>query len=313
MTISQIRNLRCRTVARAGLFSCLLFGFALISACKTSEDATAAASQMAAASQDLASYYSALSQVIDNTTKLEQLQSALLGTPFEPQDIAQLQDTQQEVQKRANLAKTLQSLSSDFSKLTGSTATSDVSASANRLGAELVSIKALPTGPPVPDALGKAGKIIILLTQEHDERKMAASLDSTVSAVSKLFTAEKPAYESLYTTYLVLAGSLAKESIKRNWVNESVLLTPALQPFGLSPSAASPEQSLSTVLNSYARQRITTRTVSQTAAQQKASEGMDQALQEMSKRMHKLATERAMSLRGDPVTLPDVENWLSQL
>lgn len=268
---------------------------------------------MAATSQDLASYYSALFQVIDNTTKLEQLQSALLGTPFEPQDIAQLQDTQQEVQKRANLAKTLQSLSSDFSKLTGSTASSDISASANKLGAELVSIKALPAGPPVPDALGKAGKIIILLMQEHDERKMAASLDSTVSAVSKLFTAEKPAYESVYATYFVLAGSLAKELIKRNWVDERGLLIPALQPFGLSPPAVSPEQNLSTVLNGYARQRIATRTVSQTAAQQKASEGMDQALQEMSKRMHKLATEKAMPSRGDPVTLPDVENWLSQL
>lgn len=298
--------------ARAGLFMFLLFCFGLISACKTSKDAVATASQMSTTSRDLASYYSALSQVIDNTSKLEQLQSSLLGTPFEPQDIAQLQDTQQEVQKRANLAKTLQSLSSDFSKLTGSTDSSDVSASANMLGAELVSIKALPTGPPIPDAIGKAGKIIVLLIQEHDERKMAVHLDNTVSAVSKLFTAEKPVYESLYTTYFVLAGSLAQESIKRNWVDESVLLTPALQPFGLSPTAVSPKQNYSTVLNGYALQQIATRTVSQTAAQQKASEGMGQALQEMSKRMHKLATDKAMPLRGDPVTLPDVETWLSQ-
>lgn len=308
------QRLSAKTRTGLSLFLCL----GLMSACKTSEDATAAASQMATTSQDLVAYYSALTQVMDNTVKLEQLQSSILGTPFEAQDLTQLQQTEQELQKRSDLAKSLQSLSSGLTKLTGSTADSDVSTAANKLTTELVTIKALPKGPPLPAALGEAAQAIAMLLRERDERKAAAQMDSTIAAVSKMFTAEKPVYESLYTTYFVLAASLAQESIKRNWVEESGLLSPALQPFGLSPAttelaAGAPAQNLSAVLNSYAQQQLSTQAASLEAAQTKASDGMDQALQEMSKRIHALATENAMSLRGSPVSLADVDAWVTKL
>lgn len=304
-------NRRTGAVTRTAL--CLLLCFELMNACKTPDDATAAASQMATTSQDLVAYYSALTQVMDNTIKLNQLQSALLGTAFGSQDLAQLQETRLGIQQRANLAKTLQSLSANLSKLTGSTAASDVSTSANKLGTELVTVKALPKGPPISTALGDAGQAITLLIKERDERKAAVLLNSTISAVSKQFTAEKQVYESLYATYFALAASLAQESIKRNWVEESSLLTPALQPYGLSPSAGPQAQNLSIVLNSYAEQQIATLSASQVAAQQKATEGMDQALQEMSKRIDELATGKGMHSRGSPVSLADVEAWLSHL
>jgi len=143
-------------------------------------------------------------------------------------------------------------------------------------------------------------------------------MDGTITAVSKMFTAEKPVCQSLYTTYFVLAVSLAEESIKRNWVEETGLLTPALQPFGLSPAAVTPAagtpaQDLSTVLSKYAQQQLATQAAAQEAAQQKASEGMDQALQEMQKRIHALATGSAMPSRGSPVSLAEVEAWVSKL
>ena len=301
---------------RRGL--CLFLCFGLMSACKTSDDATAAASQMATTAQDLASYYSALATVMDNTIKLEELQSALLGTTFGAQDLAQLQQTKEEIQKRSNLAKSLQSLSAGLTKLTGSTAAADVSTAANSLGTALSTIKEIPNGPSLPAALGEAGQVITRLVEEHDERKAAALMDGTISAVAKMFTAEKPVCQSLYTTYFVLADSLAEELLKRNWVDEAGLLTPALQPFGLSPATVVPAastaaQDRSTVLSKYAQQQLATQAAAQEAAQRKASEGMDQALQEMSKRIHTLATEKAMPSRGSPVTLADVEAWASKL
>ena len=315
-----------RAVPRTCL--CLLICFGLMSACKTSEDATATASQMATTSQDLVAYYSALTNVMDNTIKLEQLQNAFFGTPFDSQDLEQLQQTEQELQKRSDAAKALQSLSASLSKLTGSTVNSDASTAANKLAAELVTIKALPTGPPVPAATSLAAQAITMLVKEHDERKAAAQMDSAVSAVSSMFTAEKPAYESLYNSYIELAGSLALESIKRNWVDESGLLMSALQPFGLSAGACTsaagvpaadakaagvPSQNRSAVLNSYAQKQLLTQIASQKAAQTKASEGMENALREMTKRIHALATENAMSMRGSPVSLADVEAWVAKL
>ncbi len=301
-----------RALRHAGLFSYLLLPCMLMSACKTSTDAAAAALQMQSTSQALAAYYASLSKIVEDTGSLEMLQSSLLNVPVGSQDIAQIQATQQEIQHRATLAKTLQSLSAALAKLSGSSTQADVSASANKLASELVSIQALPSGPPIPDALGKAGSLLTRAFQEHDERKAAKAMDGTLSAVSKLFTTEKPVYESLYATYIPLAASLASESVRQKWVDESMLLQPALRPFGLS-SVTIPPQNLNDTLKHYALQRIQLQTRQLTDEQAAASDGMDQALQEMVRRIHRLARDKAMSERGNPVSLVNVESWLSQL
>jgi len=194
---------------------CAMFAvcMGLLVGCKTSVDAAATATQLSTTSQDLAAYYGAMSGIIEDSASLGELQSSMLGTSFGPQDIVLYQDTELELQKRAALAKSLQALATAFSQLSGSTAASDVSTSANNLATELVSIKALPSGPPIPDALGQAAKAIVTLIQERQERKATALLDGLILEISKLFSAEKPIYESLYATYFALADSLDKRGI----------------------------------------------------------------------------------------------------
>jgi hypothetical protein len=280
--------------------------------CKISQDATAAAAQLASTSKDLSGYYKAMSGVVEDSIQLGRLQSALLGTPFGPQDVAVEQETIDELQKRSALASSLQNLSSAFSSLTGSTAPGDVATSANNLATQLVTIKALPSGPPIPELLGQAAKAIVLLVQERQERKAAKELDGLVAGVAQLFKSEEPVYESLYATYFALAGSLAKESIKRNWVDGSGLLHPALKPFDLAPAAAA-AASINTSLEGYLQQSLASQATEREASQHKATEGMDEALQEMSKRIHQLATEKSLLAIGNPPTLADVEAWLLQV
>jgi hypothetical protein len=160
--------------------------------------------------------------------------------------------------------------------------------------------------------LGQAAKAIVLLVQERQERKAAKELDGLVAGVAQLFKSEEPVYESLYATYFALAGSLAKESIKRNWVDGSGLLHPALKPFDLAPAAAA-AASINTSLEGYLQQSLASQATEREASQHKATEGMDEALQEMSKRIHQLATEKSLLAIGNPPTLADVEAWLLQV
>ena len=281
----------------------------LVAGCKTSVDAAAAASQLDSTSQDLNAYYLAMSQVIANSMEWSSLQSTLLGTQYGPEDIALYQTTVSELQKRSEMAKHLQELSKAFSQLTGSESATGISTAASNLATELVSIKALPSGPPVPDIFGQAGKELVTLVQEHQEKKAAGILDHTTAAISTLFSSEKPVYESLYSTYFALAQSLAKESIKRNWVDSSGLLQPALKPFGLNSSPSGMVE-INSALRGYEQKTLAFQADSHRAMQSAATDGMAEALQEMSKRIHVLASEKSMLSRGKPTSLSGVEKWL---
>jgi hypothetical protein len=295
-------------IRRRICFSTLVVALMFTTACKTSEDATAAASQMATTAKDLTGYYSQMDTVLDNTIQLNELQSVLLGTSFDQQARAQMKETQQEIQKREDLAKCLQNLSDEFSKLTGARTSSDVQQAAGKLGSAISSLGSLPGAGALPTGLGEAGKEIVTLVQEHKEREAGKALDAIVTALSKMYQQETSTYDSLYSQDLVLAESLAKELVKRGWVSEGELFSPITQPFGLAPPASTPE--INKILKAYTEQQIEDRMADQVAAEKKASDCMAKALDEMSARIHKLATDKVMDERTAPVTLSDVEKWI---
>jgi hypothetical protein len=287
--------------------------------CKTSDDASAAAKQLATTSTDLANYYSTLSQVTTTTITLGGLQNSLLphGTvrPFPDEVRTLLNTTLSELQKRSDVAKALQGVSTAFSSLTGSTASTDVSNAASKLATELGTIKALPSlagSPiPVPSLIGDAAKLIVSLIQQHEERKLAPALHKTVTALNELFSNEKAAgaYDSLYYTYLTRAASLAEYSIDSNMVDEASVLTPALQPFSLTAKLSSTANVAP--LKNAAKAQVEATSKALDAAHQEASVAMLQAITDMGTRIHQLATGGSMPSRGTPVTLTTVENWVS--
>lgn len=289
----------------------LLLGFTLVSACKTSEDAAAAAAQLTTTAKDLCSYYAAIDTALNNTQELSELQNVLYQTPLDEQYLAQLKDARAEIQKRADAAKALEELADSFSKLTGAKAASDGETAANKLGQELVSIKALPTGPPIPEGLGAAGHEAMTLIEEHKEKQAAAAMEHILSALSDLFTKEKPAYESIYRDYVALAHSISTDMVRRKQLDTSTMLTPALEPFHLSAQVR--DEALSDALRGYALQQIDSQSMELNGAQAKASDAMEQALAEMGTRLHQLATEKMLKARGAPLTLGEVEQWISSV
>jgi ribosomal protein S12 methylthiotransferase accessory factor YcaO len=265
----------------------------------------------------LGDYYSVLVQIVADDILLGDLQNSLLPhgdvLPFPDANRALLNATSSELQKRADLAKTLQELSSAFSGLTGSTASTDISNAASKLGTELISLKALPptAGAPIsiPSAIGDAGKLVASLIQQHEEKKAAAALDATLNGLKELVSQESDVYDSLNQTYLTKAASLGNYCIDKNLVDVASVLAPALQPFSLT--ARLPSDANSLPLKAAAKTRVDETTKVLVAAHQKASAAMLQALTEMSTRIHELATSGRMPSRGTPVTLKTVESWIS--
>ncbi len=301
-----------RISRRLPILLCAFFLFA----CHTSDDATAAAKQLATTSTDLANYYTAMSQIAAATITLGDLQNTLLPRgnvlPFDADTRALVSTTAAELQKRAEVAQALQGLSSAFSSLTGSTAPSDVSDAASKLADELTTVKALPQlkGSPIslPSAIGDVGKLLVSVVQQHEERKAAPAIEKTVNLLSDMFSAEKDAYDSLNETYLTKAQSLAIYCIDQNLVDNTSVLAPVLQPFSLTgrvSSAADNQQ-----LKDAAKAQVNTTKQSLVTAHNNASVAMLQAIQEMGKRFHQLATGGSMPSRGTPLTLTTVENWI---
>ncbi len=298
---------RRHSLAKGLLFAALC----LVVSCKTSDDAKPFAAQMTAAASNLSDYYKALAQIVDNHAKLERLQQATLGVPYSQQDMTQLQDVQAALQKRADAAQELAKLAEAFTNLSGSTAVTDVSNSAANLGATLATIPQLPGASDAQAILQNAGKILTQFAQEHDERKMARSVEPTVSALSQMFSQEKPTYDSIDRTYIGLAQSIAQDLVNRNQVDPGSLVNPALTPFDLSSRV--PTEQLSPALADYAREQIKTKGTADIAAHAQASDAMDSALKDLSKRAHELATDGKMPERGFTLTLDEVESWTKHI
>lgn len=281
--------------------------FCSVSACKVSDDAIAASQQMTSTASTLNDFYSALEDTVTDTVTLYELDAALSGIPFGDNDRKLLETTRHEVENRKQMAASLAKLAASFATLTNSSAASDVDKSATALGNELVTIKALSSDSPLPDALGKAGNLLIQLVQQHDEKKAARAMDETLQAISDLFAKEKPTYDSIARTHIHQASQVARDLISANEVDYSSMLAPALKPFSLSALPSNP--TLQTQLKPLAMSRLDTATDTATQKEEKASTAMLDALREMSSRMNLLANEKPMPIREAPFSLRLVEDW----
>jgi len=99
--------------------------------------------------------------------------------------------------------------------------------------------------------------------------------------------------------------------VDQNAVDNSVLLKPALDPFGLTLSAPAPN--LNTKLAPLVKQQIAARQATLVTAYSNATEAMSKSLQEMSQRIHMVATDKPMAFRVPPVTVTAVEQWATQV
>lgn len=287
------------------LLVCSLF------ACKVSDDAVAAATQMTATSAALSTYYGAMAELLTDTISLNELNFTLFGVRFEDADRKQIEEVRAEILKRKDLAQALGRLSSSMSALTKSKASSEVSTAATALGNEMVNIKALQKGSPVPEGLGKAGDFLIQIVQQHEEKKAAQAMDGTFAALVDLFAKEKPVYDSLDRVHIFLAKTVAAALINRQFVDPTPLLQPALKPFNLS--AAASDEHLQSTLRTLAENRLQASAEDANKREADASAAMLAALQEMSSRVHLLATEKPMPLRGNPLSLKVVESWAASV
>ena len=301
-----MKCLRGRTVLVAVLLTaCSLAG------CRVSQDAVAASEQMTATAAELERFYGGLIAAETDSIALLEVDSAVSGISFNDADRKLPEDTRAELLKRKAMADSLAALASSMQALTGSTAAADVQASATALGDALVDAKALPAGSPIPDSLGKAGRLLILLAQQHEEKKAAKAMDGTLAAVAELFAKEKPAYDSIARFHLRQAAVVAKDLATANGVDMTPMLTPALRPFDLVPVPASPQ--LQGSLRQLALSRLDAKVEAGTSREMEASAAMLAALEEMSARVHTLATGHPMAARSDPFSLHTVEEWLDVL
>lgn len=292
------------TLLRIGLVTALLGS---LTACKVSQDAIAASQQMTATASALSDYYTAVNASVTDTISLYELDGARAGIPYGDEDRKLQQATQAELQKRVELAASLAKLANSMATLTNSTAASDVQTAATALGNELIAVNALPGGSPIPDAVGKAGNFLIQIVQQHEEKKAALAMDATLKALAEMFEKEKPAYDSITRVHDQEASVVAKDLILADAVDPSPMLTPALKPYALT--ALPPSAKLQSELKTLALARLQIATAAATKNEEAASAAMLASLVEMSSRIHLLATEKPMPIRGNPFSLTLVENW----
>ncbi len=298
-----------RTFRKTLCSACLLLLLSCLFACKVSDDAIATAQQMTTTAADLSGYYNSLAKSESDTIALNELDDSIFKIPFEAQSRGIIQDTLSEIAKRQEAAQALARLAASMSALSGSTVSSDVSTAATALGNELVNVKALPGGSPVPDIVGKAGKFLMQLVQQRKEKEAARAMDQTLAALVSLFEKERPLYDSIFRTHIILAAQVARGLIKRQAIDPSPMLEPALKPFNLS--ALPLDGKLRDTLLALEISRLQSSADDASQQELKASEAMLAALKEMSSRVHLLATEKPMLTRGNPISLKIVESWVA--
>jgi hypothetical protein len=298
---------KLRIAATAVVF-CLMFA----GGCKTSDDAAAAAAQLATTASALTNYYAALHTLLADTDELYQIAAAI--DPMEPYDTqtqAYVTDTAEEIQKREKLAAALTALAEEFGKLSGSTAATDASASAENLGTSLAALNIPKVAVSDTDVTLMKGamELIVKAVQEHKEREAAEAIDKFSSALDAWFRDEEPFCNTIGKNYANVTSALAKKLIRLGQVDPSPFLNAVFAPYGLTPQLSDP--TLRSKVQTVLAAQVDTRASALAAAQEKATEDMEKSLIEMASRIHLVATEKPMAIRTAPVTLNDVQKWIS--
>jgi hypothetical protein len=311
MTNSRVANpkVRRRAIAASVLLSCVFFA----GGCKTSDDAKAAATQLSATAKSLTDYYSALDTILAETDQLNAVQVVLYGIPYDAPTKAEIADARAEIQKRAALAKDLTDLAQSFAKLTGSTASTDASASAGKLEAEVKSLgasKVFANSSPEMVGLNLAIGLVVTAVQEHKEREAAKGMSQFAAALGELFTKEAPVYESINDQYAVVSSSLAKSLLQNGQTDPSSFFKVALDPYGLTPEVT--DTKLRGGIEKLAEQQVDQKSQALKDSQKSATDDMEKSLKQMADRIELVANDKPMQARTAPLTVADVEKWASQ-
>jgi hypothetical protein len=216
--------------------ACLLV---LLSACKATNDAGPAAKQLSTVATNLAAYYDDLATQLDDTVRLNELQTILYSIPFGDADRARILDTKTEIAKRSTMAHSLAEVATAYSNLSGATAGADACTAASALADQLATAKAIPDGTGIPDVAGQASKELINFAQTRSVKAGSEGVAKAVSVVSEIFDGETKAYERIENQRLALAAMIARKIVEDHdiQIDFSTMVEPATKPFALTPKS----------------------------------------------------------------------------
>jgi hypothetical protein len=282
-----------------------------VAACKTSDDAAAAATQMTATAQALSDYYTAVGKIVSNTEAIYQLNDQLEGKEYSPRAKAAIEGTKAELASRVKLAQDLTELAASFAGLAGSTAPADVAASAQSLDAEVHTLSSTTESSAEQQGLRDALTLLVKAIQEHKEREAATDMMGVAKGFSALFQKEKPIWISREQVYAMLSAGLAKDLVDAGDTDNTAMLKVALDPFGLTPGTLADDTR--TKLKSVAKAQIEVRRDAAEADFASATEAMQSSLDEMAKRIEAVAQEKPMAYRKPPLTIANVQTWAAHV
>jgi hypothetical protein len=305
---ATLRGCRKLRIAAIAILLCLAF----TSGCKTSDDAAAAATQLTTTANSLTSYYSALDALLSDTDQLYEIQAVVNPlAPYDTQTKNYVTDTAAEIQKREKLAAALTSLAQEFAKLSGSTAATDASTAAGNLESAVASLKisGVAMSASNVNVMKDAVDLIVKAIQERKEREAATAIDKFTSALNTWFQSEEPYYNTIGSNYAIVTKSLAQALISQGQVDPSPFLNTVFSPYGLTPQLTDP--TLKGKVQAVLAAQVDQKSVALAAAQQTATTNMEKSLVEMASRIHLVATDKPMAIRVAPITLTQVQNWIS--
>jgi hypothetical protein len=154
-----------------------------------------------------------------------------------------------------------------------------------------------------------AAKAIVKAVQEHREREAATAIDRFTGALRGWFDSEEPLYNSIGANYANVTLSLIQPLIEQGQVDPSSFLSAVFSPYGLTPQLTDPalRSKAQAVLGAQAKQK----SAALATAQATATTNMEKSLVEMATRIHTVATDKPMAIRSAPITLAEVQNWIS--
>lgn len=303
-----------RTVIRSACLAAALFAVSL-TACKDTDDARAAAAQLAATTDALTGYYTSLHTLTVQTDQLNALEKAIVQTQYDSVLHQLLLDREKQLGERIALAQALSAVAHSLSALTAAKSADDASAAAEGLAKQVDSMTPLANPTEfhslVASSLAPALHLLVERLQAHKDREAAQALDATVKALAELFRKESPGYTEIQLDAVQESETLAQALVRRGQVDATAAIEPALAPLGLTarlaPSAADP--SLPQRLQPVLTQQIQQRGAALDASSQAATGAMQASLDELVKRVHLVALGSPMRLRLKPPALSTVERW----
>lgn len=283
----------------------------LLAGCKTSGDATAAASQMATTAQTLSSYYKALQTTFEETDELYQLNEQLYAKPYTSENRQQMKSNEAEVATRVKLAADVSALSQSFGQLTGSTAVAGAASAASQVESDVDKLASVKASSTEQNALKAAVQALGSAIQQHKEREAAKAMESAAQSLSDLFAKETDVWNSTEQVYSQIAANLAGNLVDANVTDNSAVLDVALTPFGLVRNSSLGD--MNAKLAPVAKQQIATKQAAMDASYASATNSMANALKEMAQRIQTVANDKPMAFRAAPLTLANVQQWTTQV